>query len=52
MEAALPKVQELGGTVGETNVEDGEPSTTTFVPLKLRRDDQGLPLGLHQPPRS
>jgi predicted enzyme related to lactoylglutathione lyase len=50
MAAALDRVQELGGTVDEMDVEGGEESTATFGRFKLCRDDQGSPFGLHEPP--
>lgn len=50
IDAAIERVQELGGTVEDVDVEGDEDSTAQFGRFKLCRDDQGSPFGLHQPP--
>ncbi len=50
IDAAVEKVQELGGTVDDTDVEGDQESIATFGRFKLCKDDQGSPFGLHQPP--
>lgn len=50
IDAAIVRVQELGGTVEDVDVEGDEDSTAQFGRFKLCRDDQGSPFGLHQPP--
>ncbi len=52
MSSALQRVQELGGTVDDMDVEGDEDSVAQFGRFKLCRDDQGSPFGLHQPPRT
>ncbi|WP_052850757.1 VOC family protein [Streptomyces avicenniae] len=50
MDAALTKVQTLGGSVDSTAL-DGDPGTQArFGRFVLCRDDQGSRFGLHQPP--
>jgi|SRR5215207_2695537 len=51
IEAAVAKVQELGGEVVDMDVEGDEGSQQRFGRFKLCRDDQGSSFGLHQPPR-
>ena len=51
IDAAVARVQELGGSVDEMDVEGDESSQAEFGRFKLCRDDQGSPFGLHQPPR-
>jgi uncharacterized protein len=49
--AALERVRELGGTVEETDADDGDgDAVARFGRFKLCRDDQGSWFGLHQPP--
>jgi len=51
MDAALERVQELGGTVDDLDIEGDEGSQAQIGRFKLCRDDQGSPFGLHQPPQ-
>jgi uncharacterized protein len=51
MDAAVTKLQELGGEVVDMDVEGDEDSQATFGRFKLCHDDQGSQFGLHQPPR-
>jgi hypothetical protein len=48
--AAVTRVQELGGSVDDVDVEGDEASIARFGRFKMCRDDQGSPFGLHQPP--
>jgi hypothetical protein len=50
IDAAVARVQELGGSVDEVDVEGDEESFATFGRFKLCKDDQGSSFGLHQPP--
>lgn len=50
MDAAVARVQELGGTVDDVDVEGDERTVGQFGRFKLCRDDQGSRFGLHQPP--
>jgi predicted enzyme related to lactoylglutathione lyase len=50
IDAAVARVEELGGMVEEVDVEGDEESIATFGRFKLCKDDQGSPFGLHQPP--
>lgn len=50
MDAALERVVELGGSVGDIDVEGDEASVVQHGRFELCRDDQGSPFGLHQPP--
>jgi predicted enzyme related to lactoylglutathione lyase len=50
MDAACARVQELGGSVEDMDVEGDADSQARFGRFKLCRDDQGSPFGLHQPP--
>jgi predicted enzyme related to lactoylglutathione lyase len=50
IDAAVARVEELGGTVDDIDVEGDEESIATFGRFKLCKDDQGSPFGLHQPP--
>jgi predicted enzyme related to lactoylglutathione lyase len=50
MDAAVARVQELGGEVEDVNVEGDADSVARFGRFKLCRDDQGSPFGLHQRP--
>jgi predicted enzyme related to lactoylglutathione lyase len=47
---AVARVQELGGTVDDVDVEGDEESIATFGRFKLCKDDQESSFGLHQPP--
>jgi len=52
LDAALARVQELGGSTVEMEVGGEDPeSAARFGRFKLCRDDQGSPFGLHEPPR-
>jgi predicted enzyme related to lactoylglutathione lyase len=51
MDAAVARVQELGGVVEDVNVDGGEEEQGRFGRFRLCRDDQGSAFGLHQPPR-
>jgi hypothetical protein len=50
IDAAAEKVQELGGTVDDVDVDGDEESIARFGRFKLCKDDQGSPFGIHQPP--
>ena len=50
LEAAIGKVEALGGEVLEMDVEGDEESQARFGRFKLCVDDQGSGFGLHQPP--
>ncbi|MCG5212481.1 VOC family protein [Streptosporangium soli] len=50
MDTALARVRELGGIIGDADVEGDEESIARFGRFVLCEDDQGSPFGLHQPP--
>jgi hypothetical protein len=50
IDAAVARVEELGGSVEDVDVEGDEASIARFGRFKMCRDDQGSPFGLHQPP--
>ncbi|MGH8914807.1 MAG: VOC family protein [Acidimicrobiia bacterium] len=50
IDAAVARLQELGGTVDDVDVEGDAGSVAQFGRFRLCRDDQGSPFGLHQPP--
>lgn len=50
MEAATRRVEELGGTVEEIDVEGSDEQIKRFGRFKLCHDNQGSPFGLHQAP--
>jgi predicted enzyme related to lactoylglutathione lyase len=50
IDAAVERVQELGGSVDDVDVDGDEESIARFGRFKLCRDDQGSPFGIHQPP--
>ena len=50
IDAAVARVEELGGTVDGIDVEGDDESIATFGRFRLCKDDQGSPFGLHQPP--
>ena len=50
LDAAVEKVKELGGEVLDVDVEGDAESQARFGRFKLCTDDQGAPVGLHQPP--
>jgi len=50
IDAAVTRVEELGGNVEDVDVEGDEASIARFGRFKMCRDDQGSPFGLHQPP--
>lgn len=50
IDAAVTRVQELGGSIDDVDVEGDEASIARFGRFKMCRDDQGSPFGLHQPP--
>jgi predicted enzyme related to lactoylglutathione lyase len=52
IETAARRVQELGGSIDDLDVDGGEESAAQFGRFKLCRDDQGSPFGLHQPPNA
>ena len=51
LEAALAKVRDLGGEVGDDLSGDDPDTVERFGRFVLCKDDQGSPFGLHQPPR-
>ena len=50
IDAAVERVEELGGSIEDIDVEGDETSIARFGRFKMCRDDQGSPFGLHQPP--
>jgi uncharacterized protein len=50
IDAAVAKVEELGGEVLDMDIEGDEASQAKFGRFKLCRDDQGSSFGLHQQP--
>jgi predicted enzyme related to lactoylglutathione lyase len=50
MDAALERVQQLGGSVSDEFPEDDTDNVKRFGRFKFCKDDQGSPFGLHQPP--
>ena len=50
IDAAIERVGELGGVVGDVDVEGDEESQQRHGRFRLCRDDQGSAFGLHQPP--
>lgn len=50
IDAAAAKVEELGGSVDDIDVEGDDESRARFGRFRLCKDDQGSPFGLHQPP--
>jgi hypothetical protein len=50
IDAAVARVQELGGMVDDIDVEGDEASVSVFGRFRLCKDDQGSAFGLHQPP--
>jgi predicted enzyme related to lactoylglutathione lyase len=50
IDAAVAKVQQLGGTVEDMDIEGDAEAQRTFGRFRLCRDDQGSGFGLHQPP--
>jgi len=50
IDEAVKRVQELGGTVEDLDVEGSDESVARFGRFKLCRDDQGSSFGLHQRP--
>jgi uncharacterized protein len=50
IDAAAEKVQELGGSIDDVDVEGDEESIARFGRFRLCKDDQGSPFGLHQAP--
>lgn len=50
IDAAAGKVQELGGSIDDIDVEGDEESIARFGRFRLCKDDQGSPFGLHQAP--
>ncbi len=50
IDAAIQRVQELGGSVDDISVDGDDESVATFGRFKLCKDDQGSPFGLHQAP--
>jgi uncharacterized protein len=51
LDAAMARVRELGGEVGENVGGDAPDSEARFGRFLLCKDDQGSSFGLHQPPR-
>ena len=50
IDAAVARVQELGGAVEDMDVEGDASSQAKFGRFRICRDDQGSPFGLHQRP--
>ncbi|ADB52411.1 VOC family protein [Conexibacter woesei] len=50
IDAAIARVQELGGTLEQVDAEGNDESIARFGRFQLCRDDQGSAFGLHQPP--
>ena len=50
IDAAAAKVEELGGSVDDIDVEGDDESRARFGRFRLCKDDQGSTFGLHQPP--
>jgi uncharacterized protein len=51
LDAALARVRELGGELGDYVSEDDPDSVARFGRFVLCKDDQGSGFGLHEPPR-
>ncbi|MDA0179464.1 VOC family protein [Solirubrobacter phytolaccae] len=51
LDAALERVQELGGEVQEGFDDDKPENVAKFGRFKFCKDDQGSPFGLHEPPK-
>jgi predicted enzyme related to lactoylglutathione lyase len=51
IDAAVTRVQELGGAVDDVDVEGDADSQRIYGRFRLCRDDQGSAFGLHEPPR-
>ncbi|WP_139416988.1 VOC family protein [Agromyces laixinhei] len=52
LDAAVARVERLGGTVSAVEGADDEASIAIYGEFRLCRDDQGSPFGLHRPPRA
>jgi predicted enzyme related to lactoylglutathione lyase len=50
LDAALARVRELGGEVGEDVTGDDPDTVARFGRFALCKDDQGSSFGLHEPP--
>jgi uncharacterized protein len=51
LDAALARVRELGGEVGDYVSQEDPDSVARFGRFVLCKDDQGSGFGIHQPPR-
>lgn len=52
LDAAIARVRELGGEIGDDVGEDSADADARFGRFVLCQDDQGSSFGLHQPPRA